>query len=351
MNFEKALTILEINISQQINNTEFLIPTKSLIKKQYKKLALIHHPDKNHDKNVDYNEKFQLINESYHYLLDNELYHDDDDDENKTKTSNNIYFEEETNLSYKSVLRNFIHSISQTIFNTDDSVFLDEIISIITNGSKEIIMKIFERMEEDVCMKIYSFLYQNRKILHIQNELFSIIQSIIEMKRSQQTQTQPLVFILNPTIDDLFENKLYVYKFFLDEKENQNPKETNNKKNVFYIPLWINETCFDNPNSKTEEDKELTFISIPELDDWVDIDENNDICVNINISISSLFLLLNQTIPVVLGKRTLYIPVKELRCVNTQSYIFKGMGISRHNEENIYDDSVKGDISVNISLY
>jgi hypothetical protein len=96
----------------------------------------------------------------------------------------------------------------------------------------------------------------------------------------------------------------------------------------------------------------LTFVCIPELDDWIDIDENNNVCINIDISISSLFsLFFNQTIPVVLGKRTFHIPIEELRCVNTQSYILKGLGISRHNEENIYDVSIKGDIIANIKFY
>lgn len=63
MNYKNALEILEIN--SMTNNCEDL--TLELLKKQYRKMALKYHPDKNGN-TPESNEKFRKINEAYNYL-------------------------------------------------------------------------------------------------------------------------------------------------------------------------------------------------------------------------------------------------------------------------------------------
>jgi curved DNA-binding protein CbpA len=67
MDYRKAFHILEIDISK-INTKDI---TLHKLKKQYHKLALKYHPDKNGN-NVESNEKFKQIQEAYFYLK-NEL--------------------------------------------------------------------------------------------------------------------------------------------------------------------------------------------------------------------------------------------------------------------------------------
>ena len=66
MNYKNAFEILEIDLSQPSYNNISL----EYLKKQYKKLALKHHPDKNGN-TPESNEKFQQINEAYNYLKTN----------------------------------------------------------------------------------------------------------------------------------------------------------------------------------------------------------------------------------------------------------------------------------------
>lgn len=357
MDFEKAIYNLEINKKTKIIS-------KTLIKKQYKKLALLYHPDKNIGK-YD-NTKFQLINDSYNYLLDNKLYVDEEEDDyifySKEDDDEDDYFSSSSSssTSYFYILKGFISTI---LLDTGllDPVFLDEIISIITNGTNEIIIKIFEKLEEDACIKIYSFLYKYRNILFIKDETFFNIQNVIMKKCFTFTNT----FILNPNIDDLFDSKCYKMVLYENEIINNFKSSScssfdfnNDKENhTFYIPLWVKETYFDNPFiyvcSKKEEkvmiDEEIKFLCIPELEDWIKIDNENNINVNLKI-VFDLNLLEQDSIHFFLGKKSFNIHLRNLTFSKNQTHILKGMGISKHNEENIYDDSLKSDIIVNISF-
>ena len=78
--YKDAFEILEIDFT----STKYEDLTLEYLKKQYRKLALKHHPDKNGN-TYESNEKFKKINEAYHYLKreikpldDDDLEHGDD---------------------------------------------------------------------------------------------------------------------------------------------------------------------------------------------------------------------------------------------------------------------------------
>lgn len=80
MNLNNAFEILELdtnNIYKVSNET---------IKKQYRKLALRYHPDKNGN-TEESNERFKKINEAYNYLNNLYINTDDDDVEDVDKTT------------------------------------------------------------------------------------------------------------------------------------------------------------------------------------------------------------------------------------------------------------------------
>ena len=70
MNYKKACSCLEIDQDSEITDT--------ILKRQYRRLALKYHPDKN--KNNDSSDKFHMVKESYEYLMKFESYTDDDND-------------------------------------------------------------------------------------------------------------------------------------------------------------------------------------------------------------------------------------------------------------------------------
>jgi len=63
MDLNKAVSILEIDL----NKIKLSSVTQEYLKKQFHKLALINHPDKNGN-SLESTNKFQQINEAYEYL-------------------------------------------------------------------------------------------------------------------------------------------------------------------------------------------------------------------------------------------------------------------------------------------
>ena len=63
MNYKDAFDILEIDFT----HVKYEDLSLEYLKKQYRKLALKHHPDKNGNTH-DSNEQFKKINEAYHFL-------------------------------------------------------------------------------------------------------------------------------------------------------------------------------------------------------------------------------------------------------------------------------------------
>ena len=115
MNLNKSLSILEIDL----NKIKLTNLTEEYVKKQYHKLALINHPDKNNN-SLDSTNKFQQINEAYDFLL-KELHTIDGSTNAFAQGSQRDCFvssnqSEETNSKYIYLLSLFISSIIKIFF-------------------------------------------------------------------------------------------------------------------------------------------------------------------------------------------------------------------------------------------
>jgi len=134
MDFKKATDILEIK-THDICYSDL---TLEYLKKQYHKLALLNHPDKNGNTDES-NEKFKQINEAYHYLKreikstsqyhENENNHGNDNDDENENTS--VYFD---------ALNFFMKSVMEGKYNE----FISKIVNDIVFTSKKIKLKLFE---------------------------------------------------------------------------------------------------------------------------------------------------------------------------------------------------------------
>jgi curved DNA-binding protein CbpA len=306
MNYKTALEILEIDMSEKKYsdiNLEYL-------KKQYHKLALQNHPDKNGN-TKESKEKFQVINEAYEYL--------------KREINFNEQGEKSTSTVYIDILQSFLSEIFAGKYNDKFYEIIKKIIV------KKIPNKLFKELNKEMALDIYNFLSKYKNILHINQEILDNLMEIVQKKYEDVME----YYKLNPNIDDLFENN--VYKLYVNEQ-------------LFLVPLWHNELYFE--SSEINNFKEIIVSCEPELSKNIKIDENNNLIVKIEFNSIDLpnLILNNGEIFFNIGKKNLSIPVNKLYMKPNQYYRIKNEGLSKINENDIYDVSTKSDIIVNITL-
>lgn len=300
MNIQQARKILNIPESSEIN--------EETIKKHYRMMALKYHPDKN--KESDASSKFQEINSAYEFLSNNKQ---------ETETEN-----------YDSLLKIFINQIFDDDFQKQIIyMLLMKILQKTSNQVFDISLQFLENIDIKILKKIYDFLNHYADIFE---SLYFIekIKKIIEKKeKSVDSYNDKREYIvLHPLLEDLFENNLYKLNEY-----NQN----------IIVPLWHHELIYDIYGI------ELYVECYPILPDNIKIDEENNIHVCLKYSIKELWCL--ETIEINLGNRTFLIERKKLFLIEFQQIVMKKEGISKINEENIYDIGEKSDIIVHIYIH
>jgi curved DNA-binding protein CbpA len=308
MNYKTALEILEIDMSEKKYsdiNLEYL-------KKKYHKLALQNHPDKNGNTKKS-KEKFQAINEAYEYLKREINFNEQGE---KSTTTSTVYID---------ILQSFLSEIFAGKYN-------DKIYEIVKNIIvKKIPNKLFKDLDKEMAFDIYNFLSKHKNILHINQELLDNLMDIVQKKYEDVME----YYKLNPNIDDLFENN--VYKLYVNEQ-------------LFLVPLWHNELYFE--SSELNNFKEIVVSCEPELSKNIKIDDNNNLIIEIEFYLNDLLDLIKNDgkICFSIGKKNFNIPVNKLYMKTNQYYRIKNEGLSKINENDIYDVSTKSDIIVNITL-
>uniref|UniRef100_A0A6C0DIH8 J domain-containing protein n=1 Tax=viral metagenome TaxID=1070528 RepID=A0A6C0DIH8_9ZZZZ len=332
MDIKLALEILEIDTSQ-INYKNI---TLKYLKKKYHKLALQNHPDKNGN-TIETKMKFQNINDAYHYLVKelnwlNECHDDIKREYNSEEETQDQRQQQQS--PYMELLQIFMRGVFEGKYN--DIIF--KIIQDIVLGCKKISLKLFEDLDKDTCVKIYSFLSKYQKTLHINTITLSNMREIVQEKFNDV-----LVYKLNPSINDLINNNIFKLNVF-DE--------------ICYVPLWIKESYFDISNC------EIITLCEPELPDNILIDDNNNLYVTKRISIKDELIDLIQhggDLKIYIGEKVFEIPTKELNMKKEQVYIIKNMGLLKNVDDidfETYLDDQKNkdlfknaDIIVNIEFY
>jgi len=316
MNYEKAIQELELTNYNNIS-LNFII-----IKKQYHKLALKFHPDKNKCFTETTN-KFQNIQEAYEYLKPF-YYEDKIECEAQKQTNNNVSL-------YIDLLKNFIILMLDNI----NIKYSQEIENIIINNCKNISLQFLDKFDKSTILLLYQFLYSYQSILSLDNELLNNIFEII--KKKYETE----IYILNPTLNDLLNDN--IYKLSIDNI-------------IYYVPLWFNELTFEKDNNN-----EINVICIPEIENNISIDEEN----NLTYYFSYLFnidIFDKEYLEIFINhddhhKKSFNIPTQELYIKKKQIYIFKNEGILKKNncifnlnEKNKIGKSDRSDIIIYITF-
>ena len=321
MDYKKALSILEIElkVGEKLDI--------KYLKRQYHKLALLNHPDKNNN-STESTEKFKLINESFIFwkrelnifnMINKEV-------EDETADLNGNESQESIHNNYMMILKIFIENIIQELCKGENEYkeLIKTIISDIVTGCKKISLKLFESLSKEASLEVYGFLSKYKNILRVSNETIEEVKQIIKEKYKKDQ-----MYILNPSIEDLLANN--IYKLNIDGE-------------IYYVPLWYDTVSFDK-----KDGSEIIVDCVPELPDNIYIDENGDVNVSVDISFTNS-LYKEKTISIFIGKKKMEIPINQLYIRETQTYCFYGKGISDMNERDIYEVGNKSNIICRINF-
>jgi len=306
--FLDAFEILEIDLSKTTYNDI----TKDYLKKQYRKLALKNHPDKNGN-SIESNEKFKQINEAYDYLK-REIGSEELEEEKYPEYNSSLYVD---------ILKEFMKTMFEGTYNE----LLSKIVNDILVAGRSLSVKLFDGLDKDTAMQIYSFLSNHRTTLHLTAETLEMIRDIV-IKKYDNVQ----IYKLNPSIHDLLNNNLY--KLYVNEE-------------LFLVPLWHNESYFDSISGG-----EIIVFCEPDLPSGITIDDDNNICVETSIDLENELVNLikeNKPILVTIDEKTFEIPLSLLHIKREQIYRIKNEGLTKPKKD-IYDVSEKTDILVTIHL-
>ena len=309
MNHTEAFEILEIDL----NVTSLSEINSDYLKKQYRRLALKNHPDKNHN-SIESNDRFKLINEAYEFLKRETGVEEDVDSDADVSVDSSLYF---------NILKDFM----KTVFEGNYTDLLTKIVNDIMTTGKKFSSRIFDGMSREASFEIYTFLSINRSILHLSQEVIDLVREIVVKKYGNDVE----VYRLNPSIYDLINNN--IYKLYVNSE-------------LFLVPLWHNECYFDGSGC------EIIVICEPELPEGISIDDDNNIFIeNITIKSNELtkLILEDGNIEVCIGDIIHTIPVNKLYMKKSQCYRIKNTGLSKFKKD-IYDISEKTDIIVKIYI-
>jgi hypothetical protein len=285
---------------------EIDILTLASLKKQYRKLALQYHPDKNGN-SEDSTTKFKIIQESYEYLKreietnGESIPADQDQDQSSFWNAN---------IDYSSLLQSFLEGL----LREENNIGL--IKEIILTGCKRL------PIEKDQAMSVYQFLSKYKTILHIYQETLDVVKEIVKEKFKDDQ-----VYILNPRIEDLLESN--IYKLVIEDSP-------------YFVPLWHNEVYFDNMREKGD----IIVICVPELPENISIDEDGRLHIDYSVPFE-VSLFDHPFITISLEKNKVTLPIQFKRI---QTCFLENCGIPIVDESDIYNIEKKAGICIKLTF-
>lgn len=301
MNYDKAREILDLSGSW----------TEKDLKSQYRKKALIFHPDKNMEQ--DTTADFQLIQEAYEFLSDDSEILENNDEEGSSSSTK----------EYHSMLFRFLSPIlSSDVFQEIKTKVFYTILNKITSKCEDKAVELLGKLDKKAFAKIYQLLLANKDVLHLGPDIMTKMEEMF----SEKVQNDECI-ILNPFLEDLFENNLY---------------KLTDKGITYLVPLWHHELIYDKGGA------DLYVKCIPLLPDNIEIDEKNNIHVKTVISLEDAWT--KDEIDIEIGSKKFPIIRRNLKLVETQIVLLANCGISRINTDDIYNVSKKSDIYIHVEL-
>lgn len=268
--------------------------TQEQLKRQYHINALRWHPDKNLKNKDEATIKFQKITEAYNFLL---------------QADNTYYDDSNMKHTYEYILKAFVDFLIHNKFSVKILLELD-------SEQLQLTIRYLRLCSQNNSIHI-SYLKQIERLI-------TEIEKIYEKRESSEK-----IILLEPNIDDLFEQKLF---------------KLNYGNEIFFVPLWHNDMTFTDVSNN-----EFNVKCEPKLEKHIDIDENNNVLVFINYDIKKL--LNTENIKIDIGKKTFLVSREDLKLERTQKYVLKKCGIPKIKDTKCSHDILISDIIIHFTFY
>ena len=171
----------------------------------------------------------------------------------------------------------------------------------------------------------------NDFLMHIRDNSQSYMELLKLIRININTninQNVPITCIeLKPSLHDILENNVYRLVY---------------KNNIYFVPLWHKEVVFEC------DEKDFIVKNNPQLPNNIYIDNFNNLHIIINESTQNL---LNKEYIIVIDDKEFIMDTSNLYIRNYQIKILKNVGISKINNEDIYDVERKDDVIVHLYLH
>lgn len=288
MKYSEACTIFDIHPDDSLDIIS--------LKKQYRKLSLKYHPDKN--SSPDAVDKFQQLHEAYVVLL-----HDIEMD-----SDNPIDPLEEfrVDMDFSTIFSKYCENES-----------IMHIMGIFQNKT----MHLIEQMDKDVLRRIYRFLCKNR------TKFPAVIQHVESLLKS--TLQKDVHYVLYPQLSDVF--ACNVYKHCEGDK-------------TYIVPLWMEESIFDR-----DEPGDIIVTCITMCPEDTYIDEYHHIHKTVYWNIHDVWSA--EFCPSVeVGGCLFQINIEELHMKRKQTVVFKNQGIPIGHTVDVFNVTKKGDVIIHIDI-
>jgi hypothetical protein len=291
------------------------------VRERYKLCALKYHPDK--CKLPDATERFQAINDAYIYLKKRHEHAQQDmcDYEDDSETEDETYVH-----TYKTMIAMYLSRFFRNVCDTDIKQRIAKIaISKIVGLCEQKATEYVRRLDVSTLSKIYEILVQYKDAFHISEHLLTVVRDILSQKAEDNT-----CILLNPFLEDLQADNLY---------------KITESGQTYIVPLWHHELLYDCSGA------DLLVRCCPVLPEHMEIDEDNNVIVHLEYTLSELWENKDEIIRVPFGNTFLDVFTKALKITRSpQTICIPGAGISRINRTNMFDNSRRTDVYLVITI-
>jgi len=325
MSFENASKDMSVSDALQVlglNDYDIKSLSSVMVVRQYRRMALKHHPDKNGN-SEESTIAFHELSNAYDIVrtvvsLSEEC------------TSN----EDIRSNSYFDILSQFVNSVMSVNENekskkkyVHSSVLHKKIIEIVSNY-QEVSISMFENIDRETSMSIYHFLSTYRDTLYISSDILDSIRDVIQSKFDDLR-----IYSISPTLNDMFLDN--VFKLNVDG-------------HTYLVPLWHKEIYFDD---KSCPGQEILVLCEPDIDELTcRVDDNNNLHISTDVIFSRDLLFNDECSLVTIPSSTKSVRLNHRVMTLTPTQVIRviGEGILRIHEKDMYNNIDRGDIFVTV---